>query len=169
MGTEFSYSKLFSQENYLVNFCMNIFEKLNYKEDKIYKNMPERMMFETEIWIVGEEIRQGIINENRNKTNNYLKILEDIFKIINTNEYKAGRESFIMLLSYYKNNDNVKRILGGLLDDKDLNGFAIGELLKIKEYGYINKALEIYNTEKPGWKKQMAKKYIERARAKNNI
>jgi hypothetical protein len=163
MGIDFKYNKMFSEENYLINYCENIFEKLNYKEKELYKNMPERMVFETEIWIIGENIRQGILNEIKNKTNDYKKIIENIFKIINTNKYKTGRESFVMLLSYYKNDNEVKNLLERLLDNKELYGFAIKELDKIKEYRYINKIIEIYNNEKNGWKKQAARKYIEKA------
>jgi hypothetical protein len=162
-STDFKYNKMFPEENYLINYCENIFEKLNYREKALYKNMPERMVFETEIWIIGENIRQGILNEIKNKTNNYKKIIENILKIINTNKYKTGRESFVMLLSYYKNDNGVKNLLEKLLDDKELYGFAIKELDKIKEYRYINKIIEIYNNERNGWKKQAAKKYIEKA------
>jgi hypothetical protein len=162
-GTKFLYSKIFIENNYLLNFCENIFNKLNYKEQKLFGNMPERMTFEVEIWIVGESIRHGIINEIKNRTNNYLKILDDIIKIIEMEKYKSGRESFVMLLSYYKNNDNVKKLLEKLLDDKELYGFAIKELSKLKEYKYIDKIIKINNMEKNGWKKQAAKKYIENA------
>ena len=124
--------------------------------------MPEKMAFETEIWIVGESIRQGIIYEKKNKTNNYIKVLDDIIEIINTTKYKSGRESFVMLLSFYKNNKIVNETLKKLLNEKELYGFAIKELIKIKEYGYINEIVEIYNNEKKGWIKQIAKKYIEK-------
>jgi hypothetical protein len=163
IGTDFKYNKILSEENYLINYCENIFEKLNYREKELYKNMPERMVFETQIWIIGENIRQEILKEIKNKTNNYEKIIDSILEIINTNKYRTGRESFVMLLSYYKNSDKVNNLLEKLLDDKDLYGFAIKELDKIKEYRYINKIIEIYNNEKNGWKKQAAKKYIEKA------
>ena len=166
IGTDFEYNTIFLEENYLINYCENIFEKLNYKEKELFKNMPERMVFETEIWIVGENIRQGILNERKNKTNNYTKIIDNIFKIIDTSKYKTGRESFVMLLSYYKNNNEVKYLLEKLLDDKELYGFSIKELDKIKEYEYVNKIIEIYNNEKKGWKKQVAKKNIEKANKK---
>ena len=162
IGTEFEYNKIISEEKYIINYCNEIFEKLNYKKNIFYKGMPEKMAFETEIWIVGESIRQGIINEKKNKTNNYLKIIDDIIEIINTCKFKSGRESFVMLLSFYKNNEIVNETLVKLLNENELYGFAIKELDKIKEYGYINEIVEIYNNEKKGWIKQIAKKYIEK-------
>jgi hypothetical protein len=71
-----------------------------------------------------------------------------------------------MLLSYYKKdkkNNGIIKLLEKLLDDQLLYGFAIQELRKIREYGYTNKIIEIYNTEKGGYKKHEAKKYIENA------
>jgi hypothetical protein len=162
-GTKFKYEKTFEENNYLINFCENIFNKLNYKEKQLYKEIPERMVFETEIWIVGSRILEGIKDEIKNKTNNYLKILEDIIKIINTKKYKKGRESFVMLLSYYKNNNDVKYLLEKLLEDKELYGFAISEMIKLKEYNHIDKIMEINKTQNNGWIKSKIRKYIEKA------
>jgi hypothetical protein len=162
-GMKFKYDRIFEKENYLTNYCEDIFKNLNYKKKKLFNDFPERMVFETEIWIVGEIIREGIMNEKKDKTSNYLKIVEDIIKIITTEKYKKGRESFVMLLSFYKNNNEIENLLAQLLDDKELYGFAIIELNKLKKYEQVNKAVEIYNNEKNGWIKKEVKKYLENA------
>jgi hypothetical protein len=159
--TNFKYYKLFIEDNYLKSICEKVFEDKNYKENSVFKKNQERMVFETEIWMIGEDIRQGILKERKNKTENYLKILDKIIEIITIEKYRKGRESFVMLLSYYKNNNEVKNLLEKLLDDNKLYGFAINELNKLKEYNCINKITEIYNNEKNGWIKRDAKKYIE--------
>ena len=128
--------------------------------------MPGRMVFEPEIWIIGANIREGIVYENKHKTKNYIKIIDDIIKIINTEKYKGGRESFVMLLSFYKNNNEVKILLDKLLEDKELYGFAVKELDKLKEYKQINKITEIYNKKNNSWIKKAMEKYMENANKK---
>lgn len=44
---------VFNNKGYILNYCEKLFEKNNYKEKTLFKDMPERMVFETEIWMVG--------------------------------------------------------------------------------------------------------------------
>ncbi|MGI5172408.1 hypothetical protein H0R92_02220 [Treponema sp. OMZ 840] len=39
----------FNKKGYILNYCEKLFEKNNYKEKTLFKDMPERMVFETEI------------------------------------------------------------------------------------------------------------------------
>jgi hypothetical protein len=162
-GINFHYNKIFTENNYLINYCEITFNEKNYLQKQIFKNFPERMVYESEIWIIGETIRKGIIDEKKNKTNNYLKITDQIIEIINKKKYKKGRESFVMLLPYYENNIKIINLLEKILEDNELYGFSIYALNKLKEYKFKNKIIEIGKEEKNGWIKKEIRKYIKNA------
>jgi hypothetical protein len=74
-----------------------------------------------------------------------------------------------MTLHYFKNNHIVESNLRNLLDDKQLYGFAIKELNKLKSYHSIDKIEDILMQEKTEWIKKEAKLYIKNSSLNNNV
>ncbi len=151
-----------TKKGYLLKYCEFLYRKYNYKEDIRYKGMPERMAFETEIWIVGEQIRKYIEKNKILKKNESNQILSDeVIKIIQTEKYQRGRESFTMLLHYFKNNPAIESLLKNLLKDEQLRGFAIIELNNLKIYNYEEQVKGILKSEKISWIRKEALRYIK--------
>lgn len=148
------------RKDYLSLFCENIFTEHNFREEPAFKGMPERMAYEPEIWIVGSDIMQKL-KESKNNNVDYSLLLEEILKVIKTEKYNSGRQSFVMTLHYFKNNPTVESFLENLLDDNQLYGFALKELNKLKLYHYTDKVKEILKNEKTGWIKKEANQYIK--------
>ena len=93
--------KIYTETGYLYNYCEKIFLLKNYLEDKLFKDFPDRMVFETSIWMIGSFIEQEI-RKNKKILNNLL--FEEVKKIIQTKKYLTGRQGFVMLLHYFKKN-----------------------------------------------------------------
>lgn len=155
----FKFSKAYIQQGYLSEFCENIFNNMNFEEEPAFKGMPKRMAYETEIWMIGEQIRQEIAKLKKNEINPLL--LNEILTVINTTKYGKGRESFVMTLHYFKDNPTVESTLKTLLDDKQLYGFALKELNKSKLYNYKEKVEDILKNEKKTWIKKEAERYLK--------
>lgn len=160
VNKKFKFSNAVKQKGYLTIFCENVFNEYNYREEPAFKGMPERMAFEPEIWIVGAELMQKL-KEAKENIKEYSLLLEEILKIIETEKYNSGRESFVMTLHFFKNNSTIEKVLISLLDDNQLYGFALQELNKLKLYCCTDKVAEILKNEKTGWIKKEAKRYIE--------
>lgn len=155
----FKFSKAYIQQGYLSEFCENIFNNMNFEEEPAFKGMPKRMAYETEIWMIGEQICQEIAKLKKNEINPLL--LNEILTVINTTKYGKGRESFVMTLHYFKDNPTVESTLKTLLDDKQLYGFALKELNKSKLYNYKEKVEDILKNEKKTWIKKEAERYLK--------
>lgn len=144
------------EENYLYDTCELLYNKYFNFEDK-----QELKSFEREIWMVGSEIIEYIRKTKKKIFTDTL--LQELLKIINQCKYERGRESFVMLLHYFKENPNIETYISSLLDDEQLCAFAIGELTKLKLFSYTDKVQAILSKEKIAWKKKEAKRYIERS------
>jgi hypothetical protein len=155
----FKFTNISKQQGYLIEFCENIFEENNFREEPIIAGMPERMVYETEIWMVGEKLRQEISKLKKDEATPLL--LDEVLKVINTTKYRKGRESFVMTLHYFKNSPKVESCLENLLDDKQLYGFAIKELNKLKIYDFTGKVRKISEKEKIAWIKKEIERYIK--------
>jgi hypothetical protein len=153
------FADIYRQKGYLSQFCENIFKKNNFKEEAAFKDMPERMAYETEIWMVGEQLRQEISQLKQKELSAFP--LEEIINVIDTVKYAKGRESFVMTLHYFKNNHGLETYLGNLLCDKELYGFAIKELNKRKSYHFTNKVRDILKDEKMHWIRKEAERYLQ--------
>lgn len=149
-----------TKKEYLSEYCESLYKKYNYKEEIQYKGMPERMAFETEIWMVGEKIRKDIEKNKFKKIELNKVLISETVKIIQTKKYQRGRESFVMLLHYFKNNPVIENLLETLLIDEQLRGFVIIELNKLKLYNCVNQIQEILEYEKISWIKKEAQRYI---------
>lgn len=147
-------------QGHVSGYCETLFEKYNYKEKCLFEDTPERMVFETEIWMVGEQLRQEISKTKKCRVNQLL--IKEILTVVQTAKYRRGRESFVMLLHYFKQEDSlIEKVLGSLLDDEQLYGFAIRELNKLKSYHYVEIVKNILKNEKITWIKKEAERYIK--------
>lgn len=145
------------EENYLYNTCEFLYKKYFSVEDK-----QELKSFEREIWMIGSEIIENIRKTKKKVFTDIL--LQELLKIINQYKYGRGRESFVILLHYFKNNEIVENSLAKLLEDDLLYAFAIGELTKLKLFTYTDRVQEILQKEKISWRKTEAKRYIEKSK-----
>ena len=89
------YEKIAS-DNYLFNLCELYFKELFQEDD----NQPLKA-YECEIWMIGSELIE--IFKGLKKTAFTNELLQELLKIINTQKFGRGRESFVMLLHYFKN------------------------------------------------------------------
>jgi len=153
------FANIYKQKGYLSQFCENIYKEKYLKEEPAFKGMPERMVYETEIWMIGEQLRQEISKLKQKEITTFP--LEEIMTIINTVKYGKGRESFVMTLHYFKSNNYLESYLGNLLYDNELYRFAIKELNKLKLYHYTEKIRDILKDEKTHWIRKEAERYIQ--------
>lgn len=150
------YEKIAS-DNYLFNLCELYFKKLFQEDD----NQPLKA-YECEIWMIGSELLE--IFKGLKKTAFTNELLQELLKIINTQKFGRGRESFVMLLHYFKNQQEVEICLSSLLNDPLLYAFAISEMTRLKLFNYTDKVEELLANETIGWRRQTAKKYLEKAK-----
>ncbi|MDR1198994.1 MAG: hypothetical protein LBK94_08315 [Prevotellaceae bacterium] len=158
------FADIYRQKGYLSQFCENIFKENNFREEPAFKDMPERMAYETEIWMVGEQLRQEISKLKQKEIAAFP--LEEIINVIDAVRYGKGRESFVMTLHYFKNNHGLETYLGNLLCDNDLYGFAVKELNKLKLYHCTDKVRDILKNEKINWIRKEAERYIQNSLVK---
>jgi hypothetical protein len=152
--------KIYTETGYLYNYCEKIFLLKNYLEDKLFKDFPDRMVFETSIWMIGSFIEQEI-RKNKKILNNLL--FEEVKKIIQTKKYLTGRQGFVMLLHYFKKNiSEIDEMIENMLKDKYIYGFVISEMIKLKLFSYKKEVQSILEEEETGWIKKKAKKYLEK-------
>lgn len=150
------YEKIASN-NYLFNLCELYFKELFQEDD----NQPLKA-YECEIWMIGSELLE--IFKGLKKTAFTNELLQELLKIINTQKFGRGRESFVMLLHYFKNQQEVEICLSSLLNDPLLYAFAISEMTRLKVFNYTDKVEELLADETIGWRRQTAKKYLEKAK-----
>lgn len=153
---KFEMNKAISEEFYLEGFCEKLFKENNIEEPFPIKGMPQRMVFENKIWNIGEIIRTEITKNKSKRTDN---LKNGIVNIIRNIKYKKGRESFVMLIHLFKQDDNTVPLFEFILNDRDIYGFGIAELNKIKLYAFSEKIEEIFKVEKTGWIKREIKKF----------
>ena len=114
-------------------------------------------MFEHELWEVGEDIRQFLL-ENKNKLN--VSQIERIVKICLDKRAKRGRQSFVMLLGKKMFCDYAEQI-ASLLNDDDVDGHVIDTLYKMGATGYAD-LIEPFLTHNRTWIRNEAKRYIQK-------
>lgn len=158
---KFSIKRAIADDGYILSFCEQLFLEHNQPEPVCIKGLPARMMFESEIWHIGEQLRQYLNTRPGNKNNNIL--LSQIIEVIKTRQYKSGRESFVMLLHFFKEHASVTEVLINLLHDDCLYGHAVRELNQMKIYIGGEKITELFHAEKTAWIKKELKKNFERS------
>lgn len=114
--------------------------------------------FEHQIWRLGEEIRQLLVESKslRKDTD-----LQRAFSRVACNQRaKRGRQSFIMLLGYVYCMQFASDIAGQLADHH-VAGHVIDTLIKMQCPSYIKDG-EPFTCDKITWIRNKAKKYIEK-------
>ena len=144
------------EKDYLYNSCNLYYDKYFNLDDK-----GQLKSFEREIWMIGSEIIDNIKKiENKNLTDT---LSEELLKVIEKDKFGRGRESFVMLLHYFKNNPNIETCLATLLDDEQLYAFAIDELTILKNFKYVDKVQKFLSEEKVPWRRKVAERYIKKS------
>ena len=146
------------EKDYLYNSCNLYYDKYFNLDDK-----GQLKSFEREIWMIGSEIIDNIKRKKIEKKNLTDTLSEELLKIIVEDRFGRGRESFVMLLHYFKNNPNIETCLATLLDDEQLYAFAIDELTILKNFKYVDKVQKILSEEKVPWRRKVAKRYIKKS------
>lgn len=113
--------------------------------------------FESELWDVGENIRQFLL-ENKNKLNR--SQIERIVEICLDKRAKRGRQSFVMLLGKKMFRDYAEQIVT-LLNDVDVDGHVIDTLYKMGATEYTD-LIEPFLTHNRTWIRNEAKRYIQK-------
>ena len=114
-------------------------------------------MFEHELWEVGEDIRQFLL-ENKNKLN--VSQIERIVKICLDKRAKRGRQSFVMLLGKKIYNSYADMIVT-VLNDDDVDGQVIDTLYKMGAKEYVEQ-IEPFLSHNRTWIRNEAKRYIQK-------
>lgn len=114
-------------------------------------------MFEHELWEVGEDIRQFLL-ENKNKLN--VSQIERIVKICLDKKAKRGRQSFVMLLGKKIYNSYADMIVT-VLNDDDVDGQVIDTLYKMGAKEYVEQ-IEPFLTHNRTWIRNEAKRYVQK-------
>ena len=146
------------EKDYLYNSCNLYYDKYFNSDDK-----GQLKSFEREIWMIGSEIIDNIKRKKIEKKILTDTLSEELLKVIEEDRFGRGRESFVMLLHYFKNNPNIETCLATLLDDEQLYAFAIDELMKLKVFKYTDKVQNFLLEEKISWRRKVEKRYIEKS------
>ena len=141
----------------IILLCENAFDEGNYLEPtQIDYN--KRMVFETEIWQIGELIRKKFLK--RKAAISSPLFFDTISEIIQTKKYRSGRQSFVLLFGDFKLFEK-SDFLATFLSDEYVYGHVIISLLKLKNFKYCKEVKDILEQEATGWIKQKGKKYLE--------
>ena len=146
------------EKDYLYNSCNLSYDKYFNSDDK-----GQLKSFEREIWMIGSEIIDNIKRKKIEKKILTDILSEELLKVIEEDRFGRGRESFVMLLHYFKNNPNIETCLATLLDDEQLYAFAIDELTILKNFKYVDKVQKILSEEKVPWRRKVAERYIKKS------
>ena len=125
---------------------------------KDHPDVREHHFYENEIWEIGENIRQLILQHKGLRKDDFLN--DRIINFCLNRNSKSGRESFVMLL-WYKHNQKYAEKLVSLIDDKYVYGHIIEGLNKLQVDGYCEKVSKFTN-DKRKWIKKQAIKYVEK-------
>lgn len=152
----FDSRKAVEETDYLKTFCDHLYLENNCEEEHVVKGLPRRMVFETQIWQLGERLRI----ELRDQAKRTPILKNGIVAIIKERKYRRGRESFVLLLHFFPQDDDTIPLFEWLLKDSDLYGFAIAELNQMGIAGFSETIAGIYAAEKTGWIRRAAKSYM---------
>lgn len=113
--------------------------------------------FEHQLWGVGEEIRQLVVEYNMKFNNNQI---DRIIKIGLDKRAKRGRQSFVMLLGRKKYADYANEIVK-ILEDDDVDGQVIHTLYKMQAGQYVE-LMKPFLNHKRTWIRNEAKRFIQK-------
>ena len=120
--------------------------------------VPSWHKYESDIWEIGEEIRQIITTKKSLRKDN--EINELIINFCQNRNSKRGRQSFILLLGYKDLSGYASKLIN-MVNDKFVYGQIIDTIYKMRAGGY-DKEIRPFLNDKNTWIKNLAKKYIEK-------
>ncbi|WKX75880.1 hypothetical protein [Zobellia laminariae] len=123
-----------------------------------FPDVPNWHKYESEIWEIGEEIRQ-IINTKKSLRKDS-ELTDLIMKFCLNKNSKRGRQSFILLLGY-KHLSKYATQLIEMLNDKFVKGQIIDTVYKMQAEGF-QKEIGAFMMDKHTWIRKLATKYVEK-------
>ncbi|WP_299438312.1 hypothetical protein [uncultured Aquimarina sp.] len=123
-----------------------------------FPDVPNWHKYESDIWRIGEEIRQIIITKKTLRKDEEINDL--IIKFCLNKNSKRGRQSFILLLGYKHLSKYASQLIN-MINDKFVNGQIIDTVYKMQAVGF-EKEIRPFLTDKHIWIRKLAIKYIEK-------
>lgn len=114
--------------------------------------------YESEIWELGEEIRQILAEHKDLRKDDFIN--DNIITFCLNKNAKRGRQSFILLLGY-KNLSEYASQLIKMIEDKSVDGQIIDTIYKMQAVGFEEEIRPFIN-DKHIWIKKAAIKYIDK-------
>ncbi len=130
-----------------------------------FPNVPSWHKYETDIWEIGEEIRQLIFKKKSLRKDDEINDL--ILNICLNRNSKRGRQSFILLLAYKHLSRYAPQIIE-MIDDKFVDGQIIDTIYKMQASGF-EKEIEPFKIYQQTWIKKLATKYVEKYGTQHGI
>tara|TARA_R110002049_G_scaffold24461_1_gene86719 strand:+ start:122 stop:592 length:471 start_codon:yes stop_codon:yes gene_type:complete len=121
-------------------------------------NIPDWHNYETNIWRIGEEIRQ-IIAANKVLRKD-AEINNLILNICLNKNSKRGRQSFILLLGYKHLSEHSRELIK-MINDNSVDGHIIDTIYKMQSAEFV-KEIRPFKTNQQAWIRKIASKYLEK-------
>ena len=121
------------------------------------KDVPKWHNYESEIWSLGEEIRQILAAHKVLRKDQELNKL--IVEFCLNKNAKRGRQPFLMCVEHVNAKQYAHQI-SSLLTDKYVEGHALNALLKMKASGFADQVQILKNNEQT-WIRKLAIKYLD--------
>lgn len=121
-----------------------------------FPDVPNWHKYESEIWEIGDKIRQIIYDKKSLRKDKEINDL--IMEVCMDKKSKRGRQSFILLLGYKHLSGYAPQLIT-MINDKFVDGQIIDTIYKMQAIGY-EKDIEPFTTEKLTWVKKKAIKYM---------
>lgn len=117
--------------------------------------------YEMDLWMFSEKIIRPFLKKHKKIRGKHI-FLDTLVEICLNKKFEKGRQLLVLFVGQY-GKDAYKEELKSLLYDNEMQGYAIEALRHAKCFEYVDIIKEIYTNSKPGWIRQAAKKYINKA------
>lgn len=117
---------------------------------------PDWKAYELKIWELGESLRQFL---KRKQWRGQGALLDAAARVTMSHEFGKGRQTFVLLLGDYGNQEYGPS-LGALLDDREVYGHVVKALRAAKIRGYAAPVQQVLSREQ-GWIRRAAKRYLK--------
>ncbi|MEW7290514.1 hypothetical protein [Aquimarina sp. 2304DJ70-9] len=130
-----------------------------------FPDVPDWHKYESDIWAIGEEIRQILYSKKILRKDKEINDL--IIEFCLNKNSKRGRQSFVLLLGYKHLSEYAPKLIQ-MINDKSINGQIIYTLYKMQTKGY-EKEIEPFTKDKITWIRKIAIKYVEKYGTQHHI
>lgn len=117
--------------------------------------------YEMDLWMFSEKIIRPFLKKHKKVRGKHI-FLDTLIEICLNRKFEKGRQLLVLFVGQY-GKDAYKEEIKSLLYDSEMQGYAIDALRYAKCFEYVDIIKEIYINSKPGWIRQAAKKYINKA------